>query len=92
MTSRSIHSIMRNIRTICNLKDSPFWNRSGTSAWKSIIVCIIMDGIDPCDPGTLDMLETIGLFQDARMNKDVNGKEAVVNSIALLTCKDDAHI
>jgi chitin synthase len=70
---------MRNIRTICNLKTSPFWNSSGTSAWKNIVVCIVMDGIDPCDPGTLNMLETIGLFQDGLMKKDVNGEEAVVN-------------
>jgi chitin synthase len=91
LTSRSLDSIMRNIRTICNLKNSPFWNSSGTSAWKNIVVCIIMDGIDPCDPGTMDMLQTVGVFQDGRLKKDIDGTEAVQNSFALLICKDDAH-
>src|SRR5438552_3040561 len=55
---------MKNIRTICNQKSSSFWNRD-TPAWKKIVVCLVFDGIDPCDPGTLDILQTIGVFQDS---------------------------
>lgn len=67
---------MKNIRSICRQSDSTFWNRD-TAAWKKIVVCLLFDGIDPCDPGTLDVLQTIGIFQDGIMKKDIDGKETV---------------
>jgi chitin synthase len=67
---------MKNIRHICNQKSSSFWNRD-TPAWKKIVVCLVFDGIDPCDPGTLDVLATIGVFQDGIMKKSIDGKETV---------------
>ena len=67
---------MRNIRSISNLKSSSFWNTE-RPAWKRIVVCIVMDGIDPCDITALDMLTTLGLFQDGVMKRDVDGKESV---------------
>ena len=66
---------MKNIRTICNQKSS-FWNRD-TPAWKKIVVCLIFDGIDPADPNTLDVLQTLGVFQDGVLKKDIDGKETV---------------
>jgi chitin synthase len=80
---------MKNIRTICNQKSSSFWNRD-TPAWKQIVVCLVFDGIDPCDPGTLDVLQTIGVFQDGIMKKDIDGKETVTPYISCLT-PDNAH-
>jgi chitin synthase len=79
LTSRTLHGVMKNIRTICNQKTSSFWNKD-TPAWKKIVVCLIFDGIDPCDPGTLDVLQTIGVFQDGIMKKDIDGKETVFHS------------
>jgi chitin synthase len=76
LTSRTLHGVMKNIRLICDQKNSSFWNRD-TPAWKQIVVCLIFDGIDPCDPGTLDVLQTIGVFQDGIMKKDIDGKETV---------------
>jgi chitin synthase len=67
---------MDNIRTICELKSSSIWNKE-TAAWKNIVVCLIFQGIDLCDPGTLDTMRTIGVFQDGIMRTDSNGSETV---------------
>jgi len=78
MTLRTLYGVMRNIRTICEQKHSGFWNRD-VPAWKKIVVCLIADGIDPCDPGTLDVLQTIGVFQDGIMKGVIDGKETVLS-------------
>jgi len=78
MLSRTLHSIMANVRDICNLKKSDFWNVGGP-AWQKIVVCILCDGIDSCDKDALDVLGTIGLYQDGIMKKDVDGKETVAH-------------
>ncbi|KAI1288053.1 glycosyltransferase family 2 protein [Xylaria venustula] len=51
------HSIMQNIRDIINLKKSTFWNKGGP-AWQKTVLCIVMDGIEPCDKGALASLAT----------------------------------
>jgi chitin synthase len=89
LTSRTLHGVMKNIRTICNQKSSSFWNRD-TPAWKKIVVCLVFDGIDPCDPGTLDVLATLGVFQDGIMKKDIDGKETVYLSLTTSN-SDHAH-
>ena len=38
-----------------------------------------MDGLDPCDKDVLDILATIGIYQDGVMKKDVDGKETVAH-------------
>jgi chitin synthase len=38
-----------------------------------------MDGIDPCDKDVLDILATIGIYQDGVMKRDVDGKETVAH-------------
>ncbi|KAK9476592.1 chitin synthase-domain-containing protein [Lipomyces japonicus] len=78
LTARSLHGVMRNIRDICNLKRSKFWNNDGP-AWQKIVVCLVFDGIDPCDKETLDMLATIGIYQDGIMKKDIDGKPTVAH-------------
>ncbi|KAF2436255.1 chitin synthase, class [Tothia fuscella] len=40
-----------------------------------IVVCYLIDGIDPCDKGVLDILTTIGLYQDGIMEKVVDGRD-----------------
>jgi chitin synthase len=44
-------------------------------AWKMISVVLIFDGIEPADKATLDVLATIGLYQDGIMKRQVDGKE-----------------
>ncbi|KAI4265194.1 MAG: hypothetical protein L6R38_009593, partial [Xanthoria sp. 2 TBL-2021] len=78
MLSRSLHGIMQNVRDIVNLRSSEFWNRGGPP-WQKIVVCVICDGIDPCDRGVLDVLATIGVYQDGVMRKDIDGRETVAH-------------
>jgi len=78
LTARTLHGVMQNIRDIVNLKKSDFWNVGGP-AWQKIVVCLVFDGIDPCDKNTLDILATIGIYQDGVMKKDIDGKETVAH-------------
>lgn len=83
LTSRTLHGVMQNIRDIVNLKKSEFWNKGGP-AWQKIVVCLVFDGIDPCDKDTLDVLATIGVYQDGVMKRDVDGKETVAHIVCAL--------
>lgn len=74
LTARTLHGVMQNIRDICNDKKSKFWNND-SPAWENIVVCLVFDGIDPCDKGTLDLLATIGIYQDQIMKGEINGKK-----------------
>ena len=78
LTARTLHGVMQNIREIVNLKKTEFWNKGGP-AWQKIVVCLVFDGIDPCDKNTLDLLATVGIYQDGVMKKDVDGKETVAH-------------
>lgn len=81
LTARTLHGVMQNIREIVNLKRSEFWNKGGP-AWQKIVVCLVFDGIDPCDKGTLDVLATIGIYQDGVMKKDIDGKETTAHIVS----------
>ncbi|PUU84259.1 chitin synthase III [Tuber borchii] len=78
LTARTLHGVMQNVRDIVNLKKSEFWWKGGP-AWQKIVVCLVFDGIDPCDKNTLDVLATVGVFQDGVMKKDVDGKETTAH-------------
>jgi len=78
LTARTLHGVMQNVRDIVNLKKSDFWNVGGP-AWQKIVVCLVFDGIDPCDKETLDVLATVGIYQDGVMKKDIDGKETVAH-------------
>ena len=86
---------MQNIRDIVNIKRTEFWNKGGP-AWQKIVVCLIFDGIDPCDKETLDVLATIGVYQDGIMKKDVDGKETVAHIVgdnsSVFLFRNFAHI
>jgi chitin synthase len=81
--SRTLHSVMRNVQDLCGLPKTDFWNK-GEPAWQKIVVCIIMDGILPCDKAILDVLATVGVYQDGVMKKDVDGKKTVAHIVGLL--------
>ena len=83
LTARTLHGVMQNIRDIVNLKKSEFWNKGGP-AWQKIVCCLVFDGIDPCDKNTLDMLATIGIYQDGIMKRSVDGRETVSHIVRLL--------
>ncbi|MDI1485257.1 MAG: Chitin synthase, class 3 [Ramalina farinacea] len=78
LTARTLHGVMQNVRDIVNIKKTEFWNKGGP-AWQKIVVAMIFDGIDPCDKGTLDVLATVGVYQDGIMKREVDGKETVAH-------------
>ncbi|QPH11800.1 Chitin synthase, class 1 [Epichloe festucae Fl1] len=78
LLSRTLHGVMQNIRDIVNLKKSTFWNKGGP-AWQKIVVCLVFDGIEKADKATLDVLATVGIYQDGVIKKDVDGKETVAH-------------
>lgn len=78
LLSRTLHGVMQNIMDIVNIKKSEFWNTGGP-AWQKIVVCLVFDGLDPCDKDVLDVLATVGIYQDGVMKKDVDGKETVAH-------------
>jgi chitin synthase len=78
LLSRTLHGVMQNIRDIVNLKKSTFWNRGGP-AWQKIVVCLVFDGLEKADKDVLDVLATIGVYQDGVVKKDVDGNETVAH-------------
>ncbi|ROT34654.1 chitin synthase [Sodiomyces alkalinus F11] len=78
LVSRTLHGVMQNIRDIVNLKKSTFWNKGGP-AWQKIVVCLVFDGIEKADKNVLDILATVGIYQDGVVKKDVDGKETVAH-------------
>lgn len=78
LLSRTLHGVMQNIRDIVNLKKSTFWNKGGP-AWQKIVVCMVFDGIDKTDKNVLDVLATIGVYQDAVVKKAVGENETVAH-------------
>ena len=78
LVARTLHGVMQNIREIVNLKKSTFWNKGGP-AWQKIVVCLIFDGIDKADKNVLDVLATVGVYQDGVIKRAVDDKETVAH-------------
>jgi len=80
--ARTLHGVMMNIRDICKTKQSKYWRRSaeeGVPGWQKITVALIIDGLEPMDKTVLDILATVGVYQDGVMKKQVDGKETVAH-------------
>jgi chitin synthase len=80
--SRTLHNIMLNIRDICKTKQSKYWRRSaeeGVPGWQRITVALIVDGLEAMDKTVLDILETVGVYQDGVMKKQIDGKDTVAH-------------
>ena len=88
LVARTLHGVMLNVTEMVKNKYSEFRRAAekgtsegglagGDSSWKRVVVCLIFDGIDPADKAALDLLATVGLYQDAIMKKDVDGKDTV---------------
>ncbi|CAK7234241.1 Chitin synthase, class 3 [Sporothrix curviconia] len=78
LLSRTLHGVMQNIRDIVNLKKSTFWNKGGP-AWQKIVVCLVFDGLEKADKNVLDVLATIGVYQDGVIKQDVDGQPTVAH-------------
>jgi chitin synthase len=80
--ARTLHGVMQNIRDICKTKQSKFWRRSaeeGIPPWHRVTVALIVDGLEPMDKSVLDVLATVGVYQDGVMKKQVDGKDTVAH-------------
>jgi chitin synthase len=81
LTARTLHGVMQNVRDIVNLKKTEFWTKGGP-AWQKIVVCLVFDGLKPCDKATLDLLATVGVYQDGVMKHDVDGRDTVAHIVS----------
>ncbi|KAG5636727.1 Chitin synthase, class 1 [Sphagnurus paluster] len=82
MYARTLHGVMMNIRDICKTKQSKFWRKDaeeGLPNWQKITVALVVDGLDEMDKSVLDILATVGLYQDGIMKKQVDGKDTVAH-------------
>ena len=80
--ARTLHGVMLNIRDICKTKQSKYWKRTaeeGSPGWQRITVALIVDGLEPMDKTVLDVLSTVGVYQDGVMKKQVDGKDTVAH-------------
>ncbi|TFK43571.1 glycosyltransferase family 2 protein [Crucibulum laeve] len=80
--ARTLHGVMLNIRDICKTKQSKYWRRhaeEGKPGWQKITVALIVDGLEPMDKSVLDILATVGVYQDGIMKKQVDGKDTVAH-------------
>jgi len=80
--ARTLHGVMLNIRDICKTKASKYWRthaEEGRPAWQKITVALIVDGLEPMDKSVLDLLATVGVYQDGVMKKQVDGVDTVAH-------------
>jgi chitin synthase len=80
--ARTLHGVMINIRDICKTKSSKYWKKSteeGQPGWQRITVALIVDGLEAMDKTVLDILATVGVYQDGVMKKQVDGKDTVAH-------------
>ncbi|KAJ7275494.1 chitin synthase [Mycena haematopus] len=76
--ARTLHGVMLNVRDICKNRRSKYWKtnaEAGQPGWQKIVVALIVDGLDNMDKSVLDILATVGVYQDGVMKKMIDGKE-----------------
>lgn len=78
--SKTLHSLFLNIRHIAKIRDSTFWSK-GSPAWQKFVVFIVMDGIYSCDNNVLDVLATMGVYQDRIMKRTVGDEDVVAHLV-----------
>ena len=87
--ARTLHGVMLNIRDICKTKASKYWRRTaeeGVPGWQKICVALIVDGLEPMDKSVLDILATVGVYQDGVMKKQIDGKDTVGHIFEVCIC------
>jgi chitin synthase len=80
--ARTLHGVMLNIRDICKTKQSKYWRRSaeeGVPGWQKITVALVVDGLEAMDKTVLDILATVGVYQDGVMKKQVDDMDTVAH-------------
>ncbi|KAF5707993.1 CHS-3 chitin synthase 3 [Fusarium mundagurra] len=75
---RTLRSVVQNMRYLVNFSHSRTW---GKESWKKVVVCILIDGLESVDPGVLDVLTTIGLYQNGLCKKTTEQGEEVTGHL-----------
>jgi chitin synthase len=70
--TRTLHAVFKNIAYLTKKTNSRDW---GKDSWKKIVVCIISDGRNKVNPGVLEVLGTMGVYQEGISKSLVNQKE-----------------
>ncbi|KAK0473386.1 glycosyltransferase family 2 protein [Armillaria novae-zelandiae] len=81
-TARTLHGVMMNVRDICKTKKSKYWRthaEAGSPGWQKIVVVLVVDGLEAMDKSVLDILATVGVYQDGVMKKQIDGKPTVAH-------------
>ncbi|KAJ7770930.1 glycosyltransferase family 2 protein [Mycena maculata] len=76
--ARTLHGVMLNVRDICKTRKSKYWKtnaEAGQPGWQKIVVALIVDGLEAMDKSVLDILATVGVYQDGVMKKQIDKKE-----------------
>ncbi|CAM1502291.1 Fc.00g042750.m01.CDS01 [Cosmosporella sp. VM-42] len=60
---------------------------SSSDGWQHVVVCIIIDGMKAVDPGVLDVLASIGLYQDGLCMKNTPDGQDVLGHLLMLLVK-----
>lgn len=66
-----MHGVMKNIAHLCSRTRSHMWDTEG---WKKVVVCIVADGRNKCDPDVLNVLAAMGVYQRGVAKNMVNDK------------------
>ncbi|KAF5010162.1 hypothetical protein FDECE_3655 [Fusarium decemcellulare] len=75
---RTLQSVFENIQYLVSRVESKTW---GKESWRKVVVCILVDGMQSVDPGVLDTLTSIGLYQDGLCRKRTPGGEVVTGHL-----------
>lgn len=81
---RTLQSIVQNLWYLNIRPESRIW---GKGSWIKVVVCILIDGIESVDPGVLDVLTSIGLYQNGLCRKTTEQGEEVTGHLVSLICR-----
>ncbi|QPG76130.1 hypothetical protein FOA43_003516 [Brettanomyces nanus] len=70
--TRTLHAVFKNIAYLSKRKNSNTW---GPNAWKKVVVLIVADGRNKINPGVLQVLAAMGIYQEGIAKSFVNQKE-----------------
>ncbi|EXK49783.1 hypothetical protein FOMG_02264 [Fusarium oxysporum f. sp. melonis 26406] len=86
---RTLQSIVQNLWYLNIRPQSKVW---GKGSWTKIVVCILIDGIESVDPGVLDVLTSIGLYQNGLCRKTTEQGEEVTGHLFEFTSHLATHL
>lgn len=69
--TRTMHNVMKNVAHLCSRERSRVW---GPNGWKKVQVIIVSDGRMKINKNVLDVLATMGVYQDGIAKSTVNEK------------------